>query len=200
MVARTGAIEAYSMIEQSLCLLFSHLLGTPQEKAAIVFFRITNTHSRNHIIERLLEKAHRNQFNAYWDGTKEERGLWTLIRQLDARRNEIVHWHNVRNINFEGDKVTTSETLTPPNLWDKGPDSPNITVTDLTDFIAKGDFVKRSINMFSMTIYFPNIPDAERQPWLKIFAQPVTYPPPDTHPLSPNYKAPETQPQSSGTS
>jgi hypothetical protein len=47
MIARIGAIEGYAKVEQALCGLFASLMGAPIEKAAIVFFRLTNTHSRN---------------------------------------------------------------------------------------------------------------------------------------------------------
>lgn len=187
MIARIGAIEGYANVEQSLCSLFSSLLGSPIDRAAIVFFRITNTHSRNFIIESLLAKQHGSKYNPYWYGDQKN-GLINLIRQLDGKRNEIVHWHTQQNIHFAEDSYSTSELLVPPNVW--AGSSASISTDDLLEYIAKADFVQRSINMFNLiTINLaPQIPVDVRDTWLQIFAQPVTYPPGNTHPLSSNYK------------
>jgi hypothetical protein len=100
--ARAMAIQSYAHLEQTLSFLFAKWLGAPIDLAGLVFFRITNTHARNRILDDLKEKK----------------------------------------------------------------------------------------------IPLPRV--SPKQPWLDIFQQPIVYPPPDTHPLSPNYKAPETPPQSSG--
>jgi len=195
MIARIGAIESYAKLEQSLCGLFASLMNAPIEKAAIVFFRLTNTHSRNYIIENLLQKNHANKYDTYWYGNPHHKnGLLRLIRQLDGRRNEIVHWHGQLNIAFAGESYTTTEALVPPNLWSGNASS--ISTADLNEFIQKADFVSRSINMFNwMTSNTITEPvgvgfDAARATWLPIFQQPVSYPPENTHPLSPNYTAP----------
>jgi hypothetical protein len=65
MVLRAGSIEGYANVEQALCHLFASLMGTPMDKAGVVFFRITNSHSRNTIIERLLKKVHNNQYDTF---------------------------------------------------------------------------------------------------------------------------------------
>jgi hypothetical protein len=95
-LARANAINAYASVEQSLCRVFGHLLRTDLDRAAIVFYSITNTHARNRIIDGLLEKRHGTTYEAYWNGipnTQNRRGMFTTIRQLDQSRNEIVHWH-----------------------------------------------------------------------------------------------------------
>jgi hypothetical protein len=197
-LARAFAIEGYAKVERSLSLLFASLLGTSLDKAGVVFFRITNTHSRNTILETLLQKAHGDKFRVYWQGTRTESGLFTLIRQLDQRRNELVHWHVLNEIAIAETSHTSREVLKPPNFWNRPTDTQSISVEDLAAFILKADFVHRSLNMFHMaTSDMFQITEAEREPWLRIFEQPVSYPPPDTHPLSPNYREPETPPQSS---
>jgi hypothetical protein len=73
-----------------------------------------------------------------------------------------------------------------------------ITISELEDFIAKADFVNRSLNMFFLQLrggFGPQHP--MHATWREIFAQPASYPPPDTNPLSRNWKAPESPPQSS---
>jgi len=189
LVERANAIERYAQVEQALSLLFSDLLGTTFDLGGIVFFRVTNASARNAIIESLLEKRHGTTYEAYWHGipnTPHKRGLFTLLRQLDQRRNEIVHWHGVTNIHAEGDKATS--TLT--NAWTYATDTQSIAVDDMREFSAKADFVARSAGMFMVfaSNRFDN-PDW-RQTWHGIFQQPCTYPPAEGHPLSQKPPAP----------
>ena len=74
LVWRARAIEAYAKVEQSLNMLFAHLLGTTPEISGIVFFRLTSTHGRNWIIEALLEKRHGDKYAAYWHGIRARPG------------------------------------------------------------------------------------------------------------------------------
>lgn len=121
-IARALAIEAYANLEQSLCHLFGILMGSPTDKAAIVYFKLYNASVRNKIIEELLEKAHHSKFDIFWHGQPGQSGvpkipgLFTHIRQLDEKRNQIIHWHVVRDIRFEGENYVTQENLTPPNI------------------------------------------------------------------------------------
>jgi len=164
-------------------------LAQSNDKAGIVFFRIASSHARNKILEALLKKAHGSRFDVYWYGEPHNNnGLFTLIRQLDAKRNEIVHWHVATEVYAKGppedEKMTTRETLNPPNFWNRTENTPSLTVEQLTKFCIKADFVHRSLSMFFAMTAIKELTDEQRQPWLDIFAQPVAYPPPDTHPLS----------------
>jgi hypothetical protein len=152
-----------------------------------------------------LEKTHGAQFDIYWHGQPGQPGiprmpgLFKHINDLDTERHYIVHWHLVREIN----NGESQEVLRRPAFfWLEPGSTEKITSETLISFIAKANFIIRSINMFHITIDLvprhPAIPEAERPPWLRIFQQPVPYPPSDTHPLSPNYKAPENSPQPSG--
>src|SRR5262249_29200908 len=70
-----------------------------------------------------------------------------------------------------------------------------ITVKELTDFVLKGDFVTRSLNMLFLHAQGSlRPPNPLHATWQEIFGQPAFYPPPDTNPLSRNWKAPETPP------
>lgn len=201
-IARANAIEDYAGLEHSLCLLLGHLLKIDQKESCIIFYNIINTRSRNKIISGLLESRHGNLYDAYWHGmrktssTPKTPGLFGLIRQLDERRNQIVHWTVVKNITVGDDGVTKhTQTLSPySSIWVGG--YKEISQTDLIEFSRKTDFVARSINMFLLMTdpsRYPTIPE----PWREIFLKPTPYPPSDTHPLSRNYIAPEIPPQPS---
>jgi hypothetical protein len=66
LVERAKSIDRYAEVEQSLCRLFSNLMGTTADLGGIVFFRIGNARSRNLIIEQLLEKRYARTYEAYW--------------------------------------------------------------------------------------------------------------------------------------
>jgi hypothetical protein len=200
---RAEAINAYASFEQSLCRVFSALLGTSPKLAAIVFYRITNTHSRNRIIDELLAKRYSNIYEAYWNGIPNmphRSGLFTIIRQLDQSRNEIIHWHMTSKYHPQKPGPLEIGLMKPdvlPISFDV--DARTITSGDLIDFCSKANFVAHSLHGFFFLIQGGNFPTPEmRATWQEIFAQPASYPPPDTNPLSRNWKAPETPPRSSG--
>jgi hypothetical protein len=194
-IARAAAIEGYASVEEGLANLFALFLGTAPEKAGAIFFRITNTHSRNRIMEQLLESSLGKKFDAYWHGAKHESGLFALIRQLDQSRNEIVHWRVRRTFSLKDSSLETRDELVPPNVWQQNPNTTMISATTLNEFRAKADFVHRSLTMFNIFVRPGNV--VPQPAWQEIFSAPVAYPPADTHPLSPNYKEPQTPPQSS---
>jgi hypothetical protein len=200
-IARSVAIEAHANLEFVLSKLFAQLLHADDARAAIVFFRITNARSRNAIIEGLLEREHGEQYDIYWHGEpgddkgkRKTRGLLALIRNLDDRRNEIVHWHVIRSygITPSGFKKQAEE-LRSVGSWYKLPgQTQKITTESLTEFTAKCEFASGSIHKFVKFTTTEAIPidPVERETWLQIFLQPVSYPPSDNHPLSPNYIGP----------
>jgi hypothetical protein len=194
-IARALAIEAYAAVESSLVVLLARLLGTANDLAAIVFFRITNTSARNGIIEQLLERAHGTKYDTYWHGQpgaggqRRVIGLFALIQQLDTRRNEIVHWHPAASVSSSGEQW---EDLRLPYYWARAPHLKPITTPDLDAFTAKASFVQQSIFYFSQfTTKSPEVfmsayggKDA-LETWTRIFQQPVPYPPSSDHPLAP---------------
>jgi hypothetical protein len=190
LLARAQAIDAYAQVERWLNFLFSNLLGTPHDIGGIVFFRITNSSSRLAIIDSLFEKRHGNRFEGYWSGlpnTPNRRGLVTLVRQLDTRRNEIVHWHTVNYIETDGQLRNSNLFLQKPNFWGFFSDSQSITVEEMEAFISKADFTSRSIMMLVLYIsgQLDQVPETKQQ-WHNVFLQPCLYPPSGDHPLSPN--------------
>jgi hypothetical protein len=119
-----------------------------------------------------------------------------FIRGLDQRRNEIVHWHVVNKIDLSLPHEEASRlSLSPPAGWDTQ-STASINEKELAEFASKCDFASRLVTMFSI-LNTEHAGQVAEEPWRSIFQQPIDYPPPDTHPLSPNYKAPEAPPQSS---
>jgi hypothetical protein len=201
-VWRGKAIQAYATIEFNLSMLFSGLLQTPDDYGGIVFFRLTNTNSRNSIFETLLKKRYGDRYLHFWHGipnTPNKRGLFTLIRKLDQRRNEIVHWHTVNHIHLGDDGEQTSYLdMAPPNAWAFKTEQPNLGVGELQEFCVMADFVARSIGSFFAFVSGAIPADAPAaKTWNDTFQQPCIYPPPKDHPLSPNPEEPENPPQSS---
>lgn len=201
LAARSNAIESYAQVEQALCEVFAYLLGTQSDLAGIVFYRITNAHSRNSIIETLLEKKHKTRFEHYWSGipgTPHKKALLTLIRQLDSSRNEIVHWHVLKEVFVDGGAWTSELKLMRPHAWAFDTEAQTITLANMRAFSEKAEFVSRSLTMFRMFVGGTLRSDApDWQAWHDIFQQPCTYPPSDSHPLAPKPSAPQTPPESS---
>ncbi len=199
---RGKAIQAYAGIEFNLSMLFSGLLQTPIEYGGIVFFRLTNTSSRNSIFETLLKKRYGDQYHAFWHGipnTPNKKGLFTLIRQLDQRRNEIVHWHTVNHIHLgENGEQTSYLDMAPPTAWAFKTEQPKLGVAELQEFCAMADFVARSVGSFfafTSGVVLVDAPSAKT--WRDILQQPCIYPPPEDHPLSRNHIEPENPPEPS---
>ena len=115
-----------------------------------MFFRITNSRATSKIIEQLLEKAHGTKYDTYWHGQpgaggqRKIPGLFALIRQLNEKRNDIVHWHIRSSSSSTGDQW---DDLTPAYYWTRGHQEP-ITTPDLNAFIKKANFVQSSIFHF----------------------------------------------------
>jgi hypothetical protein len=193
-IARADAIHNYVGVEQSLSGLLAILLGISNDQAGIIFFNIIASRTRDKIIEGLLEKRFGNRYERYWHGipgtsaTKREPGLFALLQQLATTRNFIVHWAIAVNV---GSGAIT-ESLIPPNVWGFKDDQRSLSIQDLEQFSQKASFVSRSLNMFNLIVGGQWPAGLEQSPWPDIFQQPCTYPPSDTHPLSPNYKAPGT--------
>jgi hypothetical protein len=174
---RAVAIQAYANLEMSLTALFAGLLGIQTDLAGLVLFRITNTHARNRILDDLHHKKQGTTYDLFW------KSLLSSIRYLDQRRNEIVHWHVVQTINLGlAHKDAARLALAPPTGWTTQSDA-QISENELNDFIQRCDFTHRLTNMFSWVLYHAEPSADQREPWLKVFQQPITYPPPATHPL-----------------
>jgi hypothetical protein len=168
---RGKAIDAYAILEQSLCLLFAHLAGMPLDIAGIVFFKITSARSRSAVLEELLKKRYGAKYNAFWNRYFRDLG------QIDRGRNEIVHWLVVETIDTADptNRIVTL-SLMPRKLLVTDA-SPKIETSDLMTFIGKCDVFARACSVFTS-------PLREVGPWPDIFQQPLAYPLPYGHPLT----------------
>ena len=179
---RGKAIQSYANLEQALCRIFSHLSGTPLDIAAIIYFRIASTDARDKIVDRLFRKKLKQRFNLF------RNSLIDQLRPIHAERNEIVHW----NIIIEQSATCFEVVLKPPTFWDFETFTPKKTAPDLVAFANKCGFYASLCGVFHALAFSEIIgmPEDERRPWLDIFEQPITYPPPPTHPLFPKTPAP----------
>jgi hypothetical protein len=173
---RGKAIQAYAILEGSLCSLFQHLTGMDAYSANTVFFKITSQDVRNKIIEKLLKDK---------IGEKDRVCIissLSKLRTLDHKRNELVHWYAATETSFS--KMTVNVFLHHPADKQGMHHENKVTTDDMDNFIDECIFYVRLVNMFCMVMFQQNLsPDFQRQPWLDIYQQPVVYPPPITHPL-----------------
>jgi hypothetical protein len=188
---RGKAINAYSNLEQALCALFSLAASIQMDVAGIIFFRITSTRYRNLIVDKLIRKRFGKAYNLFLNS------YFKQLDGLDRRRNEIIHWTTAASIGGvdKHGRPVVDVSLIAPNLWDHTTRSQPITVNDMVDFIEKCVFCERAVNMFHVFLDRQLHDNKEQEAaWRDIFQQPLIYPPPETHPLSPNYKGPKSQP------
>lgn len=203
-IARADAIEAYSGVEQSLCSIFARLLGARGDKAAVVFFRIGSARSRLIVLGDLLEKTYGRKYDLFFYGKKSNGnaipGIFTLVGQLDQKRNEIVHWHWPLYFNLP-DWTRVTELRPPAEAWERVDKSAPVTLESLRAFSEKSIFVYSCVNMLDLSwSKHAKAAQGMLSPWLQIFEQPVPYPPPHTHPIFQSYEGWKNPPQPSEAS
>jgi hypothetical protein len=192
-LARAAAIEAYSDLEQQLCLQFADLMGASFAKASLVFYRITNSHSRNRIIQSLLFNEYGDRYKKFWGS------LLKLIRQLDQERNQIVHWHIIpaQQELIEGEEQDEYDLQ--PFLAPHG-DSDEVCMlaSDLWEFVNKTEHVRLQATMFYIFhLGRPSPEDQQANNTYEAFLLPVTYPPTADYPGFHVRRAGDIPPQSS---
>lgn len=196
--ARGKAIDAYAGLEASLCRLLGVLMRIDDKAAAIIFYKITNTSSRNQIIENLLADRHKDAYSIFWFGvpkTHHKRGMIHLIRDLDTERNKIVHWHSGLFIEDERPIIR----LVKPASWGAETDqAESLETGDFLAFSMKADWVSRCLNMFTFFISGArlSLPAEQQHTWRDIFQQPCTYPPSNNHPINQTSEERPIPPQS----
>lgn len=181
-LARSNAIDAYANLENWLCLLLARLLGVEAKVAGIIFYRIANTRSRLAVLEAILKEMHGHDYSVFWNSLVRE------MKKIDETRNQIVHWH-IHTITI-GDYIPTeprkiATMLVPPNIHAMGDNTPMIGETEMNAFIERAEFVGALISYFQAYLG-GGIPEPILGSWRKIFHEPMTYPPPASHPLSQN--------------
>lgn len=177
---RGKAIQAYANLENSFCALFAYLAGIEPAVASIVFFKITSQDVRNKIIEKLLRKK------VLDDSKKCVASLLGQMRELDKKRNAIVHWTTVTRPKLENDQLIVELVLHPPGVIVPQHED-EINNAQLIDFINQCAFRSRLVTMYSVLSFQGTnlLTEEQQQTWREIFSQPMLYPPPEVHPLSP---------------
>jgi hypothetical protein len=177
-LARAAAIESYSDLEQQLCLQFADLMESSFAKASLVFYRITNTHSRNRILQSLLTAEYGDRYKKFWGS------LIKLIRQVDTDRNKIVHWHIIPSQQEPLEGEEQDEYDLQPFLAPHG-DSDEVCMlaTDLWEFVNKTEHVRLQTMMFYLFhLSRPSLEDRRGDTTFEVFLRPVTYPPTADYP------------------
>jgi hypothetical protein len=172
---RGQAIEAYAIVERTLCLIFASLTGMSLDVAGIIFFKIVNAGTLHAILEKLMRKKHGATYSLFWNS------YIKILREVSERRNQIVHWNAVVHVHDKGTEVV----LMTPNVYDYGPNTPPpITNADMDVFIEKCAFLMR-IGKKLHAVITPEVgaqmDSALLQTWRDICLQPITCPPPGTH-------------------
>ncbi len=188
-IARGVSLDTYSDFEQILMEFFAHLIGANMKLGGIVFFRLTNSGLRQKVLEDLIDAKFGSQYDQFWHGTSKQTGLFGLIRQLEQRRNEIVHWKAV------GLTSKMEFGLRPPNLW-SGKKGTSIFIENVYEFVAKADCLRHYVANFNWWTVRrkEDEPLPEKfVPWRDIFSQPPAFPPSQDHPLFPIWKAPQNR-------
>jgi hypothetical protein len=179
MVLRAKAIDSYANLEMTLSTLFGRLLGVKPDVAGIILFRVTNAGARNSIVEKILHHRYGKKYNLYWNSVK------ALLRPLDQRRNEIVHWHMATYPNFgrTGKITSASAILAPLNIWERRRSKGKLREKDLADFALKCEFVEAAL--WHLAVYgIGRIGKrGPRSTWQDILRRPIDYPPAPAHPI-----------------
>jgi len=191
--SRGKAIQGYAQLEYSLCRLLEFWGDMSNVTASTVFYKIVSTAARISILEKLLHRKHGSTFNLFWNSLIKE------LRQIDLKRNEIVHWLAAANAILNDKKVLlVGVTLIPPaSVGDNQGQPLRITSNDLKVFEKKCDEFARLLAMFAAVSkplegFTPELGSA----WRGIFQQPLVYPLPEDHLLFRTPPVPDTQPQS----
>jgi hypothetical protein len=176
----------------------SALLKTSPRKASIVFKNITSARNRNKAIENLLKEEFGETYSTFWFGEQKPGGvggLFKLIYNVDAKRNEIVHWYQYDEmIDTEGEishDLILSNQTTRVDFWGKrsAREQTNIITTEeLFEFRDKCRHVSALISIFHFVVNnFTSIfPQDTVSAWRQMLQSPVPYPPPSGLVLFPN--------------
>ena len=187
-LARSRALEQYSALENTLCMLFAALLKTNPSLAAHVFYKL-GAAARNRMLEALIGAVFGNQYDDFWFGTEKPRstGLLGAIRGLDDKRHQMAHW-TVSAFKYpEEQKEKDGVYMVKPEFWATANEPTKLGTVEMKEFITRGAFIASCVIHFTGIAADSPYVGADRdkrQTWLAIFEQPFVYPPPPGHPLA----------------
>lgn len=183
--ARVAALEAYSELEHSIIRLLGFLASTDLFVAYAIFTRIGSTHARIAIARDLWRLKFKDADNPFINST------FKSIRELDQRRNNIVHW--TLGMAVTDDREDES-FLAPGALHKFVYGDGRLSAHDLTEFSLECWFVSAHITMYLLHQTHPEAVPDEPSPWLDIFQKPIDYPPLEqSHPLFQSYEEQRAQ-------
>jgi hypothetical protein len=119
---RPEEIQDYANLEQPLFHLFVILTAMDPEIAETIFFKNTSSQARNAILDKLIRKRYGSPYSLFWNSYLKQ------LRPIDTKRNEIVHWNMILNVDISDANPMPIyiQTLNPPNFWKKSPSAPAI--------------------------------------------------------------------------
>jgi hypothetical protein len=182
---RGQAIQAYALLEQSLCNLFAFYGDMDNGTASIIFFELSSR-ARNKIIKKLISRKCADIYCSFWISYLKE------LRRIDEKRNQIVHWLEVKSFRQTDTGVVPSLELRHPDYWNWDVKTTSISEVDVNLFIDKCGFFWRAVAMF-----IPGVMGllGEKPEWFEIYHKPIVYPPPKVgDPLFESYLALRSKP------
>ncbi|MEO6015484.1 MAG: hypothetical protein ABIQ30_18100 [Devosia sp.] len=192
-IARSLAIEQYARMESALCVMFAGLAGIPHDRAALIYYKIGHSATRNNMVGSLVEHVHGETFKVFWDTTPKARGVapisgfWKFVGALDDQRNNIVHWHPSESVSvvLGSNETKRWEDFRPAFHHARLKGEKPIRTPELDDFTARAEYAEQMLIRFHLATVKPKNLGGELQTWLQIFQQPPAYPPPEDHPVIP---------------
>jgi hypothetical protein len=185
MLVRASAIASYTVLEASMCHLFTSATGMDQRRGGLVFFRMVNAKSRLTVLETLWNEQIGPEFKPF------TKAVLNRLRRLDGIRNQIVHWSVVQTVSMSNGTLDLQGAvldahLQRPDYWWQTEKSTTLTIQDILDFGHEAQTESRALNVFPIVAYphlsYPEMA-AAFESWRDIFLQPLLYPLPEGHPL-----------------
>jgi hypothetical protein len=131
--------------------------------AAVTFFRITNSHVRDKILDRLLKKHHGDTYTVFWNSFHKSLG------QNSELRNKIVHWNVSPAVR---DNNILEYGLIPASFWDSLVDGMFITTAEIHCFAEYCKFAGELRAFFVMMLrpdVVASLPEDYKQTWQDVF-------------------------------
>lgn len=188
-VSRANAINEYASFELNLGHLFAHLVRAPGQQAFAAFAAIDGAQKRLTAIKRLLELAHGDEFEDFFESFSR------LAVGLSATRNKVVHWialtsKGAARFNPKKDLFLRRH----PDIFSKE----RFYKHEIDDFTKKTRFISMLVFYFTLYLKHPaaglDVVGAQHRPWRDIFHEGIRFPPPPDHPLRTLHERVQIQP------
>jgi hypothetical protein len=169
-LARSNAIDAYSKVEIAIQGVLRELIGCDPLAAQVIFYSVISTRIRHDMMKELAK----TRFGGFYSPFFRSYEKW--LRDLDYRRNHIVHW-------IEGSDSTPSDSnpagtieyfLFPgqERYISDGP-SKKVEHRDLDNFIIDANKLQNVSRVLFISLLTHNKPNPPA--WREVFLDPVNY-------------------------